>query len=184
MYDGIDLSQVPNNPHAVGCYVDGKYRNVDEARRRFPNAHILTISTGGFNVASCYDFEKGDYSPDQASHCWRIAHDHGIWRPCMYHSKSGMSDVEANLHANGIPRPMYRKWQAHFDTFLTFEDDEDAKQFNDRALGRDLDESICRDGFFPAAKPPADRWMAAQVLFDPDDGSWQVHGTPAVVKAA
>ena len=176
MYDSTDVVNIPNGAHAVACYRNGIYANEQQARQRFPHAFILPISVRGIIACDCYDIERGDYRTDQAVQLVQYAHLHGIWRPCLYASESDWAAIHTDLANAGIHRDQYRAWQAHYDNVAAVPIGYDAKQFTDRALGRNLDESVCNTGFFPPAKPHNDRSLNAMIKYDPDDKSWTVHG--------
>ena len=191
MYDNVDLNLIPNGPHAVGCYRNGRYANEDQARKRFPHARILPISVTGDVPCDCYDIETGDYTPDYAAQLVKTALQHNIWRPCLYANLSTMPAVKHDLEANGVQRNEVRLWVAAYDGVPIIPAGYDAKQFTDRALGRSLDESVCNDTFFRpsselavAPHEPAEKVPAARVTFDPDSGEWTIapeplHTTPA-----
>jgi hypothetical protein len=179
MYDDTDLSLIPAMPHAVAAYINGSFANYEEARKRFPHARILSISVTGDVAADCYDLEKGDYPYDQAGHLFTIARDGGIWRPCFYFELTARQMVQDSLASQVKDAKEVRQWVAYWNGHTDLPSWADAHQFTNRALGRNLDESICRDDFFQPAKPPADRTMRATVAFDADSGNWTVEPAPA-----
>lgn len=185
MYDDVRLDLIPREPHAVAAYINGQYANIDEARKQFPHARILGISVGGEVPADAYDIERGDYTPEQAASLFRIAQEHGIWRPCFYAQLSGvMSAVRQSLNTVVKSRADVRLWVAYYNNQADLPAEYDAHQFTDRALGRSLDESICRSDFFPAAKPqpkrqPRPEWWEAKVGVNHQTGEWRVGSLPA-----
>lgn len=172
MYDSVTLSEIPRDPHAVAAYVDGHFANYKEALVAFPHARLLGISTGSRVATDCYDIETGDYHPDEAGHLWHIAADMNVWKPCFYANLSTMPAVKASLDAAGISRNAYRLWVASWDDTTIIPEGYDAKQFTDRALGRNLDESVCRSDFFRPApvKPKPVGPKVFGTLFD--NGTW------------
>lgn len=180
MYDDTNLGLIPNAPHAVAAYVNGRFANVDEARRRFPHARILGISVGGIVAADCYDIERGDYTPAQVPELYKAALDGGIWRPCFYAQLSGvMPAVRDELRPIIKDRADVRLWVAYYNGQADLPAAYDAHQFTDRALGRSLDESICNDQFFkPAGAPAAADWWEAKVGVDRRTGHWRVDPLP------
>lgn len=186
MYDSVDLSQVPNAPHAVAAYINGKDANYEEAKRRFPHARILRISVEGIVPADMYDVEKGDYNPEQVPDLYRCAKEHGIWRPGFYGQLSGvMPAIKNNLNKiAGLVREDVRLMVAYYNGTPDLPHGYDAHQFTDRALGRNLDESICADTFFqpihptPPAPHPAEIWKA-ELEVNLDNGEWKVQGVKA-----
>ena len=182
MYDSVTIDQVPNAPHAFACYINGRFANEKEAKQRFPHARILTISVGGNVAADCYDVENGDYHPDQAAELFNTARNAGIWRPCFYADLSNMPAVQGALSSVVHDRSEVRLWVAYYNGQTDLPAEYDAHQFTDKALGRNLDESICRDTFFKAVPPappkPVDKAYAAKVLLDVDSGTWRVESLP------
>lgn len=187
MYDSVDLDQIPAEPHAVAAYLNGHYANVDAAREKFPHARILTISVAGDVAADCYDVEQGDYTPEDVPRLYQIAHGQGVWRPCFYASlENGMQQVKEQLNRVVTERADIRLWVAYYNGVQDLPAGYDAHQFTDKALGRNLDESICADTFFkpaekpaPKPEPPADDWWRAEVSVcvnkdAPDHGKWTI----------
>lgn len=176
MYDSVTLDQVPAEPHAVACYINGRFANEAEAKQRFPHARILTISVSGNIASECYDIETGDYNPDEAADLFTTAKNAGVWRPCFYANLSTMPHVEASLARVVHERNAVRLWVAYYNGHTDLPAAYDAHQFTDHALGRNLDESICRDDFFPPAKPaPAPvehKGYAVKLVLDPTTGQW------------
>lgn len=179
MYDNVTLSLIPNMPHAVGCYRNGRFANEEEARRRFPHARILPISVEGRVACDCYDIEQGDYTPDDVPELFKIAREAGVWRPCFYAQLSGiMPAVRQKLSTVVAKREDVRLWVAYYNEQPDLPSWADAHQFTDRALGRSLDESICRSDFFPphhTTPPPAAHPVTheARITFDGKD--WSIH---------
>jgi hypothetical protein len=175
MYDTVTLDAVPNAPHAVACYRNGKYANETEARKRFPHARILPISVAGIIPCEAYDVETGDYRPDQCAELYTVARANGLTRPCFYANLSTMPAIKQSLsHVVKDPKEV-RLWVAIWDGTTVIPHGYDAKQFTDRALGRNLDESICVDDFFtPAGKTVNATHTAATATVKYEDGKWSI----------
>jgi peptidoglycan hydrolase-like protein with peptidoglycan-binding domain len=169
MYDSVDISQIPASPQAAAGYVDGRFANVAELRDRFPGAHILTIAVTADADADCLDIETGDATPAQAAGWYARQQARGVARPCLYASASVMqADVVPLVQAAGILRGAVRLWSAHYTmaahicgpgTCRAMSISADGTQWTDRAMGRNLDESLLADGFFGTA--PAPDWQEA-----------------------
>jgi peptidoglycan hydrolase-like protein with peptidoglycan-binding domain len=152
------LKQVPAGAEAVACYVDGRFANSAEAARRFPRAHILTIAVFASHDASCLDIEKGDATPGQAAAWYLRQKARGVTRPCLYASAFTMdTEVIPAIVAAGIRPGEVRLWSAHYthaahvcgprscrELGITA----DGTQWTDRALGRNLDQSLLAGDFF------------------------------------
>jgi hypothetical protein len=166
MYDSIEVDQIPLNAKAVAGYTGGRWPTWKELVLRFPHAHILPIAISARENAECLDVEAGNATPTDAPAWFYRQIERGIDRPVFYASLSAMGLVIVALNKAGIHREQYRIWTAHYtytphicgpSEGLTTH--ADATQWTDKALGRNLDESLCGDMFFthPAtAYVPAD----------------------------
>jgi hypothetical protein len=163
MYDSVDLSQVPANPPAVAVYVDGRFANAAEAKRRFPQARLLTIAVFAKDDADCLDIERGDATPDQAAGWVARQLARGIKRPCLYASASVMPAILVAMSHAGVPRSTLRLWSAHYTmeshicgphSCGAMPQDADGTQWTDKALGRNLDQSLLHDDFFGGKAVP------------------------------
>lgn len=158
LFDSVDLSQIPASAGAVAGYIGGAWPtdSHDALRGKFPNAYVLSIATQADQDASVLDVEQGDaVIGDAAPWLERQLHN-GKNRPCIYGSQSTMTELEPYLR--GIPRQYYRLWVAapnglaFAERILT--QGFGACQFDWHYLGRDLDASLCKPGFFTAAEYP------------------------------
>jgi peptidoglycan hydrolase-like protein with peptidoglycan-binding domain len=177
MFDSVDLSQLPHGDgYAYAGYADGKYVNVAELRDRFPGAHILSIAVDAAHDADCLDIETGDATPDQAAAWFARQKARGVTRPCLYASAFLMdTEVIPAIRRAGIGPRNVRLWSAHYNgqphrcgpaSCKELGIDADGTQWTDRALGRNLDQSLLSDDFFgtPPAPPPAPKgWTAAMI---------------------
>ena len=159
MFDDTNIALDPPNAYAYAGYVDGAYANFSALQKKFPKAHLLSITVFGAD-ADCYDIEPGDGTNADVYNWFVSQEKHGVWRPCIYTAASNMAAMQTTMKANGFARSSYRMWSAHYTgkahccapwTCGYGLDQADATQFTDRALGRSLDESIVADDFFPPA---------------------------------
>jgi hypothetical protein len=161
MFDSITPSTVPSfastSADAVAGYIDGRWPDYAALEREFPAAHHLSIATNPNHDADCLDVENGDATVYQAPGWVRRQLHEGAQRPVVYCSISRAPLVLEQLAAAGIHRQQIRLWSAHYNghehicapnTCGYNQVIADATQWTDRALGRDLDESLCRPGFF------------------------------------
>lgn len=148
MFDSTEIDQFPPNPEAVAGYVDGKYENYNALLKKFPNAKHLSIAVFAKNDAQCLDVEPGDASPGEAPTWVRRQHARGVKRPVLYGSKSSMVEIKQALSQNGIPRSQVRLWVADPTGKSHIPAGFDACQWNWKALGRNLDESLCGPAFW------------------------------------
>jgi hypothetical protein len=159
----------------VAGYVGGRWPTYVPLVHAHPHAHHLAIAVSASEDAECLDVEAGDARPDQAPAWVRRQQARGVHRPVLYASVSAMPAVLSALSTAGIPRDAVRLWTAHYTgrphictpaCGFGFGTTGDATQWTDRALGRNLDESLCSDSFFgAAARPP-----------DPNRYSWYPEG--------
>lgn len=157
MFDSVDLSQIPKDAKAVAGYVGGRWPTFSKLAAEFPNAKRVSIAVTAEEDADALDIERGDALISQAPAWVRRQSAHGAKRPIVYCSLSDAATVLKVLKASGIGRSQVRLWTAHY-TFkphvcnrncgLGFFASADATQFTDRALAKNLDESLLSDTFF------------------------------------
>lgn len=166
MYDSVTLDEIPTSAGAVAGYVGGAFHTFPELERRWPHAHRLSIAVNSGEDAECLDVETGDAVPGDAPGWFHRQIARGVVKPVFYANLSVVPSVIAELERAGISRQEYRVWDAHYTGVPHVSPGSDATQWTDRALGRNLDESLCSDAFFrpvaPAKVSPLD------VLLDPE----------------
>lgn len=157
MYDSTDVGQIPARAAAVAGYVNGRWPTFPTLAVSHPHAHRLSIAVTASADAECLDVEKGDARPDEAAAWVKRQHARGIQRPVVYCNLSTAPAVLVALGFAQIERHHFRLWTAHYTgkphrctekCGLGFRDEADATQYYDRAMGRSLDVSLCRPGFF------------------------------------
>lgn len=148
MFDSVDLNTIPASARAVAGYVGGHWPTFQGLVSRFPGAHHLSIAVNSSEDAECLDIENGDATPVEAPVWFRRQKARSVKRPCFYASLSIMSQVREALSHAGIQRGEYRLWVAHYTFVAHLEPGYDACQWTDRALGRNLDQSLCSPTFF------------------------------------
>ena len=158
MFDSVDVNQIPGDAQAVAGYVNGRFQTVPALRQRFPRAHILTIAVNASADADALDIETGDATPAQAAAWFLRQKARGVNRPCLYASASVMdTQVIPALDAAGIGPREIRLWSAHYthtphvcgpSSCRELGRTADGTQFTDRALGRNLDQSLLLPDFF------------------------------------
>lgn len=159
MYDSVTRGVIPGNATAIAGYLDG-YDNFHTLEREHPHANHLSISVTGLVIAATGDYERGAmtfsdahwYVPKQLDHFPKG------FKPVCYASRDNMPLVLGEL-PSGIERVHIRVWSAHIGAGehicgpktcgASFQ--ADATQWTFTAFGRNLDESLCRTGFFPPA---------------------------------
>jgi hypothetical protein len=115
-YDAVTLANVPKDARAVACYVNGAYANHDEAKRRFPDALITTITVNFSAIGDAADFETGDFAIADGPKYFRLfkaerPHD----KPVLYMPASWMPEFNATMRAAGIKKRQYILWSAHWE---------------------------------------------------------------------
>jgi hypothetical protein len=165
MFDSIDLAQFPAGPAFVAGYVGGRWPTARELPTRFPHAEMLTIAVTASEDAEALDVETGDAAPGQAPAWWRRQRARGVARPCLYANASTMkAGIVPLVRAGAIPRAAVRLWSAHYTRTAhicgpkscgAVSIDMDGTQWTDRAMGRNLDQSLLLPGFFGTAAAPA-----------------------------
>ena len=176
MYDATDTSQIPADAAAVAGYTGGRWPTFGQLTTRFPHAHILSIAISADEDADALDIETGDATPADAAAWYERQKARGVARPCLYASASVMqADVVPVITASGIGRSAVRLWSAHYtgsphicgpSSCGLMGIDADGTQWTDRAMGRDLDQSLLLPDFFgsaPAPPPLVPVWEAAMI---------------------
>lgn len=185
LYDSIEVGEIPANAQAVAGYTGGKWPTFKELTKRFPKAQRVSIAIRAADDGDILDIENGDASVGEAPAWFHRQKAGGAKRPGFYTSLSNINLLIQTLEQAGIPRADYRLWGAHYTysphicgpsegigTYC------DGTQYSDRALGRNLDVSLCADTFFappkPAAYLPADerRWEAEWDVRAKQHGPW------------
>lgn len=154
LYDSVTLSAFPANAQAVAGYVGGSFPTYSNLVARFPDAHHLSVAVNAEEDADCLDIENGDARPDQAPAWYHRQVARGVKKPVFYADASTIPAVIAALTAAGIKREQYFTWVAHYTFTEHLEPGSDATQWTDRALDRNLDQSLCTEAFF-GVNPPA-----------------------------
>lgn len=161
MFDSVTVSEIPANAEAVAGYVNGRWVTFPELVKRYPHAQKISISVTAQDNARCLDVEPQDATNAQAADWVRRQWDRGVKRPILYTSVSNWKPLAETLGSAGIKhRPWgksYRRWSAHY-TFKAHRcgrscgmpgwSKAGATQWTDKALGRNLDESLCGRSFF------------------------------------
>lgn len=158
MYDSIDVGQIPSNARAVAGYVGGRWPTFAALAQAFPHAQRLSIAISASESAACLDIEQGDARPEQAAEWVRWQLGNRQVRPVLYASASQIDAILASLEAAGIHRSQVRFWSAHYGHGRHLcgpatcgevrSTSVDATQYDDHALGRNLDVSVLRRSFF------------------------------------
>lgn len=164
MYDTTTIATVPPNPFAVAGYTSGAWPTYEPLVRAFPHAVHVSINVTSAFHGDFLDCEAGDVPPeDHAAICDWYERDlaAGFWRPGPYASVSNMSGIVSALLARGHKREDFRVWSAHYGhgphicgEQCGLNTTADMTQHDDRALGRNLDESLCQDEAFGPVPPP------------------------------
>lgn len=160
MFDSTTPSAIPATAQAVAGYVGGDYTTWPEVLHRWPHARHLSIAVNAEEDADCLDVEKGDATPQDAPRWFHRQLARGLRRkPKFYCSLSVVPELERVLLEAGVRRDEYEVWSAHYtgvahvcDARCGLAKAAEATQWDNRALGRTLDESLCGPHFFEPAK--------------------------------
>ena len=104
--------------------------------------------------ADCLAVEAGDATPAEAPAWYHRQKARGLAVPKFYASLSPWPELHGTLMNAGIQRQEYMAWAADYTYVPHIPNSYDACQWTDRALGRNLDESLCADNFFRRPPPP------------------------------
>jgi hypothetical protein len=169
MYDSINLDQFPDDPEAVAGYVGGNWPTYNDLVAKFPNAHHLSIAVNQTQRARCLDIEPGNCGPEDGPGWFKAYGDDSDGPIVIYCGASASSAVINAMASAGISRNQYLLWSAHY----TYSEHicgggacdypkADGTQWTDKAMGRNLDQSLVGDVFFQRAPAPSPQ---------PDDGA-------------
>lgn len=147
MFDSIDLNQIPWNAQAVAGYVGGNWPTYSKLVVKYPKARHLSIAVNAGENAECLDVEAGDALPHEAPEWVKRQLARGVHRPVVYASLSVMPAIKSLLQSAGLLGSV-RLWVAHYTNVEHLPAGFDACQWTDKALGRNLDQSICSPTFF------------------------------------
>lgn len=108
MYDSVNTLALPPSATLILAYLDGKYKNLDAVKARFPNARVVATTTtaAGSLWATVYDCERGDGNAQQAA-AWARYKVILRQRPTIYCSRIGEPGygwpwVVQELNAQGV----------------------------------------------------------------------------------
>jgi len=114
-FDAVTLANVPPDARAVGCYVNGDYANHEEAKRRFPDALITTISVRSSELGDVLDVEPGDAAvSDCPAYFARFKQARPHSKPVFYMPASWVNGFRLEMKRHGIKRRQYIIWSAHW----------------------------------------------------------------------
>ena len=157
MFDSVDVPEIPANAEAVAGYTSGLFPTFPVIQQQFPNAKRLSIAVTSSNDAECLDVEPGDAEPRDAPAWVRRQKERGVRKPVIYASLSTMPTILSVLAQNGISRGDVRLWTAHYTHHahvcspacgFGFQTTADATQWTNKAMERNLDQSLCSGSFF------------------------------------
>lgn len=156
MYDSVNVSQIPTDAVAAAGYVNGRWPTLAELKLKLPKAKHLPIAVNASANAVCLDVERFDATPLEAPQWVKRQLERGVKRPVVYCSVSDARTVLKALRRAGIRRKQVRLWTAHY-TYKPHRCSPlcrfglwtraNATQYTDKALGRNLDASLCAPDF-------------------------------------
>jgi hypothetical protein len=161
MYDSVTVSEIPAHAPAVAGYVGGNFPTYPTLVKEFPAARKLSIAVNAGEDAECLDIETGDATVSEAPTWFRRQVARGVQRPVLYCSVSLGNDLVETMRTHGVARHEFRLWTAHYTGAAHIcgpaeglAEPADGTQWTDKALGRNLDESLLYAHFFPAPVSP------------------------------
>lgn len=157
-YDSIDPSQIPSNPEAVAGYVGGWWPDYSRLVSMFPHARHKSVCVNAGEDGDILDVENGDATPQQAPGWYRRQKSRGVDVVGLYADESTMPEVVSIMSAAGIPMSDYVRWVAWLGA-TDIPSGDQARQYTFRALGRDLDASVCLPEFWGTTPPPVRNTM-------------------------
>lgn len=158
MYDSVTVSAIPADAEIVAVYVAGDpYPNKGEVKKHCPNAKLVEIALHSSIDADCLDMEPGGALLDQFPAWCRKQAQRGVKRPIGYTSLSNAQALVEIAHKAGLKYgDDWRLWTAHYSyrehrcdssCGLGFQEQAHGTQWTNRALGRNLDQSLVGTNF-------------------------------------
>lgn len=154
MYDSIDLDQIPADAQAVAGYVNGSWPTYNEVVKRWPKAHHISISLDPMFTADILDIENGAATPGEFPDWFSRMVKLGRWRPGTYSTLSNLTVVRSLMAQARLPLQGMRQWAADWTYVPHIPEGCGACQWTNKALQRNLDESLCDVSFFPGKPTP------------------------------
>jgi hypothetical protein len=161
MFDDTSVDLIPITARAVAGYVNGAYQTIAALRIRFKGRRIVTIAVTSVGRAQFLDIESGNATIADAAGWWRRNRGHGARG--FYIAESEASDLVAAIEREGIHRPEYVLWTAHYwgprhicgPKSCGSSVEADGTQWTDRSNGKSLDESWLRLSFWRRLPAPS-----------------------------
>ena len=159
MFDSVTISEIPADAAAVAGYVGGNWPTFPSLEAAFPRALRVSIAINVTEDADVLDVETGDATNADAP-AWVKRQLAKGTKPTVYTSLANAMPLRAVLQKAGIASWRYRLWTAHYTDRphrctskcgFGFTGTADATQYTERALGRNLDASLCASTFFSEA---------------------------------
>jgi hypothetical protein len=157
MTDSTTASDNPKDDVIVAGYVNGLYANVDQLRRRYPHARIVTITVNSQADADVIDCEDGDANPSSSA-VWAKRQVARGKHPTIYCSLAVVPHVLAACKEQGLKwHRDFEIWQAHYDGVAKLPRGFVAKQYNDHGpQGQHYDVSVVA-AYWPGVDPKPKR---------------------------
>lgn len=195
MYDDVTASLIPADAQYIAAYADGRYENLAEVKKRFPNATVLKIDVrASFRNGDVLDVETGDAINSEAPGWFKARKGHtDSPKPILYTSASNVASLIQTMRKAGIPRTDYFVWSAHYSGKQHIcglntcgYPKADGTQWTDRSHNRSLDESLMEDYMFPKASKPAtafDNLILETAPLHTEKPEWAAHAPEQVAAA-
>lgn len=142
MFDSVDVGEIPAWAPVVAGYIDGAWPTYTALPAKFRDRPLLPITTGTSPNARCIDVEKGNATPRLAAQWARRKLNLGYPTPWIYANRSTMWRVRLALALAGVKRADVVLWVADWTGRPHLPRGYDACQWTNRALGRNLDQSL------------------------------------------
>jgi hypothetical protein len=191
MYDAVDVGQIPGGAPSVAGYVNGNFVTYNKLCIMFPAAQHLSIAVTAEADADALDVEPGDAVSGQVPAWYQRQKARGLARPVIYASVSRMtSEILPVLRQAGIALPNVRLWAAHYTysahlcgpgSCQQLPVQADATQWTDRAMNRNLDQSMLAPDFFGMPPVPMAVFTSAGQASLADLAKNTLHNTVSTV---
>jgi hypothetical protein len=173
-YGSVTTDDIPTDAQVVFAYKYGTYAQIEAVTAHCPHARLVTVATEDGERADMYDIEHGAMTITGVIDALRLDLDDHVGLRAVYASLDTMPDVRGEIERAGISLADIRPVVAHFTDAPELPAWASAVQWTQTALGRNLNEYLLRDSFFPVAKPKITATQHQAIVTLASDGKWSI----------
>lgn len=148
MYDSVTVADLPTGGDLYLGYANGRYKNYEQVKARFPLVPIVSVATQATCDAQVLDVENHDATPAQAP-AWCTRQRNRGQIPTVYCIISALPEVKAEFKKQRVSEPNW--FIAHYDNKPVLPPGMVAKQYGGNLVGH-YDLSVVAD-YWPGVDP-------------------------------